>query len=169
MPNRKASGPDDISVETLKAGGASLDQQLASLYTKCLKENKIPKSWKSSKMVLIHKKGDNKDLKNYRPISLLSNIYKVFTKILTLRLTRVLDENQPIEQAGFRSGYSTIDHIHTVNQLKEKCAEYQKPLCFAFVDYEKAFDSAESKAILNSLEKQGIDKGYIDALAEIQN
>ena len=77
MPNGKASGPDDISVETLKAGGASLDQQLASLYTKCLKENKIPKSWKSSKMVLIHKKGDNKDLKNYRLNSLLSNVYSL--------------------------------------------------------------------------------------------
>ena len=108
-------------------------------------------------------------MKNYRPISLLSNAYKVFTRIPTLRLTRVFDENQPIEQAGFRSGYSTIDHIHTVNQLKEKCTEYQKPLCLAFVDYEKAFDSVESSAILTSLEKQGIDKGYIDALAKIQN
>ena len=39
MPHGKASGPDGISVETLKAGGASLDQQLARLYTKCLKEN----------------------------------------------------------------------------------------------------------------------------------
>ena len=47
--------------------------------------------------------------------------------------------------------------------------EYQKPLCFASVNYEKAFDSVESKAILTSLEEQGIDKGYIDALAEIQN
>ena len=91
-------------------------------------------------MILIHKKGDNRDLKNYRPISLLSNIYKVFTKIFTFRLTRVLDENKPIEQVGFRSGYFTIDHIHTLNQLKEKCAEYQKPLCLAFVDYEKAFE-----------------------------
>ena len=56
-----------------------------------------------------------------------------------------------------------------MNQLKEKCAEYQKPLCLAFVDYEKAFDSVESKAVLPSLEKQEINKGYIDALAEIQN
>ena len=85
MPNGKAAGPNGISIETLKSGGASLDQQLASLYTKCLRENKIPKNWKSSKMVLIHKKGDNKDLKNYRPIALLSNIYKVFTKILNSR------------------------------------------------------------------------------------
>ena len=43
MPNGKACGPDGVSVETLKAGGASLDQQLANLYIKCLKENKIPK------------------------------------------------------------------------------------------------------------------------------
>ena len=59
--------------------------------------------------------------------------------------------------------------MHTVNQLKEKCAEYQKPLCLAFFDYEKAFDSVDSEAILAPLEKQGIDKGYIDAMAEIQN
>ena len=104
------------NVGTLKASGASLDQKLASLYTKCLKGNKIPKSWKSYKMFLIHKKGDNNHLKNYKPISLLSNMYKVFTKIPTLRLKRILDENQ----AGFRSGYPTIDNIQTVNQLKEK-------------------------------------------------
>ena len=41
--------------------------------------------------------------------------------------------------------------------------------CLAFVDYEKAFDSVESKGMFTSLEKQGIDKEYIDALAEIQN
>ena len=53
--------------------------------------------------------------------------------------------------------------------MEEKCTEYQKPLCLAFVDYEKASDSIESKAILISLEKQRIDKGYIDTLAEIQS
>ena len=45
-------------------------------------------------------------------------------KIITTRLERKLDENQPREQAGFRSKYSTIDHIHAINQLKEKCREY---------------------------------------------
>ena len=49
------------------------------------------------------------------------------------------------------------------------CRIPKKPLCLAFVDYQKAFDFVESKAILTSLEKQGIDKGFIDALAEIQN
>ena len=123
---------------------------------------------KSSKMVLIHNKEDNKDLKNYRSISLLTNVLSLH-KILALCLNRVLDENRPIEQAGVRSRYSVIDCIHTVNQLKEKCAEYQEPLCLAFVGYDKAFGSVELKAILISLEKQGIDKGCIDALTENKN
>ena len=49
------------------------------------------------------------------------------------------------------------DHIHAINQLKEKCREYNIPLCFAFVAYEKAFDSVQTQAILTSLQEQGIE------------
>ncbi|KAI0237867.1 hypothetical protein LSAT2_011546 [Lamellibrachia satsuma] len=62
-------------------------------------------------------------------------------KILTARLEKILEENQPREKAGFRGGYSTTDHIHVLNQLKEKCREFNMPLCIAFIDYGKAFDS----------------------------
>jgi len=59
------------------------------------------------------------------------------------RLESVLDSNQPKEQAGSRRSVSTIDHIHTINQLKEKCLKYIIPLSMAFMDYEQAFDSVE--------------------------
>ena len=98
------------------------------------------------------------DLGNYRPISQLSAIYRIFSKILTIRLEKIFDENQPREQAGFRSGYSTIDHLHTMNQLIEKISEYNMSLCLAFVDYEKAFDSVERTAISNALYEQGINE-----------
>ena len=52
-----------------------------------------------------------------------------------------LDSHQPREQAGFRSGFSTMDHIHTISQIQEKAKECKIPLCLAFVDYEKEFDS----------------------------
>ena len=103
-------------------------------------------------MVIFFKIGNRKDINNNRPICLLSNMYKLFTKIITTRLEKKLDENQPKEQAGFRSKYSTTDHIHAINQLKEKCREYNIPLCVAFVDYEKAFDSVQTQAILISLQ-----------------
>ena len=88
----------------------------------------MPEIWNEAIIILLHKKGDQKNISNYRPISLLNNIYKLFTKIITNRITRTLDENQPREQAGFRRGFSTIDHLHAVNQLIEKCAEYKIPL-----------------------------------------
>ena len=86
-------------------------------------------------------------------------MYKLFKKIITqtTRLEKKLDENQPREQAGFRSKYSTTEHIHAINQLKEKCREYNIPLCVAFVDYEKAFDSVQTQAILTSLQEEGIE------------
>ena len=46
-------------------------------------------------------------------------------------------KNQPREQAGFRSKYSTTDHIPAINQLKEKYREYNIPRCVAFVDYDR--------------------------------
>ena len=73
---------------------------------------------------------------------------RLFTKIITTRLEKKLDENQPREQAGFRSKYSTTDHIHAINQLKDKCREYNIRMCVAFVDYEKASDSVQTQAIL---------------------
>ena len=80
---------------------------------------------------------------------------------------RKLDENQPREQAGFRSKYSTTDHIHAINQLKEKCREYNIPLCVAFVDYEKAFDWVQTQAILTSLQEQGIEDVYTEIMKDI--
>ena len=58
-------------------------------------------------------------INNYRLISLLSHMYKLFTRILQKRMKKVLDENQPREQIGFRKGYSTVDHHQTINQLIE--------------------------------------------------
>ena len=79
----------------------------------------------------------------------------------------MLDSNQPREQAGFRSGYSTTDHIQVINQVMEKTAEYRKPLCMAFIDYEKAFDSVRISAVMGAIRKQGIDENYVHVLEDI--
>ncbi|MEG7522403.1 MAG: hypothetical protein M3H12_04800, partial [Chromatiales bacterium] len=75
----------------------------------------------------------------------------------------------PREQAGFRSRYSTTDHIHVVNQFKEKCREYNILLCIAFVVYEKAFDLVQTQVVLTSLQEQGIEDVYVELLKDIYN
>ena len=92
MKNGKATGSDNIKTEILKIGGEAITHELSKLFTRCLYLEKIPETWKNAKMILLFKKGNRKDIKNYRPICLLSNMHKLFTKILTERLTRVMDE-----------------------------------------------------------------------------
>ena len=168
MRKGAATGNDHINIETLKAEEDSLPSR-RHLLSCTLKKKRIPTTWKNAKMVIIFKKGNKKDLKNYRMICLLPNIYKVLTKILTKRLQKTQDENQPREQAGFRSRDSTTDHIHVVNQLNEKCREYNIPLCIAFVDHEKAFDTMQTQAVLTSFQEQGIEYLHIELLEEFCN
>ena len=167
MKRGKYAGQDSIMVDTLKEAGDAINKELAKLFTACLHQGKVPKTWKDANMIILHKKGDKRDLKNYRPISLLSNMYKLFTKVLTNRLEKTLDECQPREQAGFRRNFSTIDQIHTLNQLKEKCQEHNIPVCVAFVEYEKAFDSVETWAVLDAFKEQGVNNNYIKLIKDI--
>jgi hypothetical protein len=167
MKNNKCPGEDQIGIELIKMGGDRLLEHLTTLFNLCLEERNIPTNWKNASLILIHKKGSIEEMKNYRPISLLSNLYKTFTKLLTTRLTPKLDSGQPVEQAGFRRGFSPIDHIHTLRQIVEKRNEFQRPLCMAFIDYEKAFDSLKTKAISEALTTLETEKIYIDLIQNI--
>ncbi|XGW26971.1 hypothetical protein V3C99_007504, partial [Haemonchus contortus] len=107
----KAPGRDGISsVELLLSCGPPLYRAPARRYTRYLAECTVPTAWKQSSTVLLFKKGDKEDLANYRPITLLPVLYKVFTRCILARIRRTLEEAQPVEQAGFRRNFSTLDH-----------------------------------------------------------
>ena len=97
----------------LQDGGDIICEWLTKIFNACLFQRKVPKAWCKDCIILLFKKGSNKEIKNYGPISLLSHLYKFFTSIIKHWLNRVLDENKPVEQAGFRNGFSTTDHMHT--------------------------------------------------------
>ena len=136
MKNKKAPSTDNLTSDIMILGGEESVKQLINIFNQILETKKIPAEWKEAKMIILHKKGDMRDIKNYRPISLLSHMFKLFTlRILQKRMERVLDENQPREQAGFRKGYSTVDHLQTIIQLIEKCNEFKRPLCIEYTDW----------------------------------
>ena len=88
-------------------------------------------------------KGDKSDPENYRPITILSCLGKLFTAVLNNRLTKFLDTYELLNenQAGFRKSYSTVDHIFALNSLIELFKSTKKKLYGTFIDFSKAFDS----------------------------
>ena len=72
-----------------------------------------------------------------------------------------IERSQPREQAGFRQGYSTTDHLLALNQIKEKSNGCNFPLCRGFIDFEKAFDTVGHFAIFEALRKTNINEIYI--------
>ncbi|KAK6754448.1 hypothetical protein RB195_013447 [Necator americanus] len=165
--NRTAPAPDRIRPEHPKSLPPVLINTLVRLFTRYLSECEVPKQWKTSKTVFLYKKGDPHDIGNYRPICLLSVIYKLFTRVILNRIKKFLDEGQPCEQAGFRKEFSTIDYIHTVTKLIEVSREYKMPLCLTFIDLKKVFDSVETEAVVEALDNQGVPTQYIKVLREL--
>ena len=108
----KASGPDFIAVVVLKNCEPELSYIIAELFNKCLKESCFPDCWKVSSVVPVFKNvGERSTAKNYRPVSLLSVVGKVFEKLVN---NRIVDQLQKCGlfsdvQYGFRSSRSTAD------------------------------------------------------------
>ncbi|EYC10772.1 hypothetical protein Y032_0053g2288 [Ancylostoma ceylanicum] len=140
---------------------------LARVFTRYLLECKVPSQWKTSRIVLLYKKGNQQDISNYRPICLLSVVYKPLTQVILNRIERTLNEEQPCEQARFRNGFSTIDYMHTVTRLIGVSQEYKMPLCLTFIDLRKAFGIVETEAVLEALGNQGVRTQYIRIFREL--
>ena len=120
----------------------------------------IPESWLESVIKPINKcTSSPKQPENYRHITILSCFGKLFTAILNHKLNNFLKHNNILKenQAGFRSGYSTVDHIFTLHILTELVKGKKKKLFCLFVDYSKAFDSVWRVGLWMKLLGSGIN------------
>ena len=85
---------------------------------------------------------------------LISHASKVMLKILQARLQQYVNRELPDVQAGFRRGRGTRDQIANIRWIMEKAREFQKNICFCFIDYAKAFDCVDHNKLEN-LERDG--------------
>ena len=81
---------------------------------------------------------------------------KVMLKILQARLQQYVNCELPDVQAGFRKGRGTRDQIANIRWIIEKAREFQKNICFCFIDYAKAFDCVDHNKLWKTLKEMGI-------------
>ena len=108
---------------------------------------------KTAKVIPIHKKNSKLEVSNYRPISLLSNIDKIFEKLMHSRLTEFLEGKQILyyRQFGFRKDFSTNHAILTLLESIQKALDDGQFACGIFIDLEKAFDTVSHDILLEKL------------------
>ena len=104
---------------------------------------------------------------NYRPVSILSILYKVFSRMLSERLSVILMPLQAVDQAAYRKSFSTDDHTFVVTQLVEKTRELNLPLWFVLIDFTKAFDTVDRGMLWKVLEEQGVPAHYVSLLQSL--
>ena len=134
----KAPGIDGISIEIIKAAEAGVEL-LWRVCRAVWKYGIAPMEWRQSIIIPIWKrKGDRRECSQYRCISLLSQLSKVFARILEKRIRYIVEPQLSENRFGFRKNKGCSDAIFI--QLQEKHIEWNKPLYMAFIDQEKAFD-----------------------------
>ena len=150
----KASGPDCIPVVVLKNCEPELSYILAELFNKCLKEPCFPDCWKVLSVVPVFKNvGERSTAKNYRPVSLLSVVSKVFEKLVNNRIVDHLEKCGLFSdfQYGFRSSRSTADLLTVVSDRIARAFSKSGATRAVALDISKAFDRVWHAGLLHKL------------------
>ena len=167
LKNNKSSGLDQIINEYLKNSPKPVILIIVKLFNIVFRTGVVPSDWCSGFINPIFKnKGSSKCADNYRGITLLSCIGKLFTSSMNSRLIKFAIKRGLIgeEQAGFRPGYGTQDHIFVLDALIHLYkARYEQLYC-AFIDYRKAFDLINRSFLWMKLIENEINGNFINVI-----
>ena len=136
----KVSGKNRVLPAMIRSCGEVMVDNILELLQTVWREQKVPEEWRDAMLIPIPKKGDSSHCDNWRSISLLDVMGKVFAKVIQRRLQVVVEDSLPDSQCGFRSGRGCVDMIFCARQLVEKAREHNTKLFMLFVDLRKAYD-----------------------------
>ena len=158
LKNHKARTEEGIVNEMLKYGGPAVLDMLAGLMETLWSTELVPGHWRAGDIVNIFKKGDKKDPGNYRGITLLNMVGKLYTKVIDSRLSAWLHTHHRLHvcQAGFRSQRGCIDHVFSLSHIVQERTMQGLPTWLFFRDAAKAFDTVWRDGMLERLWDIGV-------------
>ena len=148
----------DIPFKILKAISPHISNYISQIFNLMIIEGHYPDTFKIARITPIHKSGSQTDCNNYRPISVLKNINKVFERLIFNRLNSYLSSNDIIyrHQYGFVANKGTTDACVRVLNAVQSTLRNDEYALTIFYDFKKAFDTVNHQRLLFKLEKYGI-------------
>jgi hypothetical protein len=164
--DNKSPGPDQLYAEYFKASYDIIQPILLNLYNRLFIHGEYPSSWGEGIINPIFKGGDKTQAKNYRGITLINILSKIYSQILLNRLTLWATKNNTLNdvQYGFQKGKSTVDCIFLINSIISKTLSCGKKLYCVFLDYEKAFDRVDRVLLWQKLLTQNVSTKFVKAV-----
>ena len=158
LKSDKASGPDGLSNRILKELSHELSSPLCSLFNKSSSLGKFPSPYKDANVPPVHKKGDLSLVSNYRPISLLNSVAKLFEKLVFKYLYNHLQDNNILSslQSGFIPGDSTVNQLAYLYHMFTEALDAGKEVRTVFCDISKAFDHVWHEGLIYKLKAAGV-------------
>ena len=163
LKTNKSCGLDNILNEFIIFGGETLKLVLLKLFNRILETGCFPSVWACGEIVPVFKSGDPNIPSNYRGITLVSCIGKLFTNILNSRLNEWAEENDIYSESqyGFRQNRSTSDCLFVLHGLINNYTSNSKPLYCAFIDLKRAFDNTNRRALMFKLYENKVSSKLI--------
>ena len=158
LDQNKASGHDNISARMLKLSATYISNSLSSLINRSISSGKFPNCLKKANVTPIFKQGYKNDKGNYRPISILPLISKIFERVVYIKLYEFLCETNFFVnfQSGFRAGDSTVNQVIDITHFIYSKLKKGEEVIGVYLDISKAFDKVWHKGLIYKLKKAGV-------------
>ncbi|CAM2118323.1 unnamed protein product [Caretta caretta] len=159
MPTNKSPGMDGLTVEFYRMFWDILGPDLVTVWAESLQSGVL--SCRRTVLTLLPKKGDLRDLRNWRPVSLLSTDYKIVAKAISLRLGSVLADVIHSDQTYTVPDRSIFDNLFQVQDLLELGRRDSLSFALLSLDQEKAFDRVDHGYLLSTLQAFGFGPQFV--------
>lgn len=164
LKNKTSSGPDKIPAIVIKNLPIDIIKEYTIIFNNSFNQAYYPRRWKEAKVLPIPKKNKNQEEpQNYRPISLTSNISKIFEKLIKEQILKHSDQHNiiPNNQYGFKNNHSTTHALHKFSSDINNYLHKDLAIAAILLDLEKAFDSVWKNGLLLKLDKYKFPMGLI--------